>query len=129
MIVVDTNVVTYLYVASAETAAAERLLRRDAEWAAPLLWRSEFRNVLVVLIRRRVLTREDAYLAAVAAERRFAGREHSIASQDVIRMATDSGCTAYDCEYVAVAAGLSVPLVTTDRQVLRAFPRIAIPLE
>lgn len=45
MIVVDSNVLAYLYLPGEHTAAAERLLEREPEWAAPVLWRSEFRNI------------------------------------------------------------------------------------
>ena len=48
MIVVDTNIVAYLYLPGEHTAAVERLLERDPEWAAPILWRSEFRNILAL---------------------------------------------------------------------------------
>jgi hypothetical protein len=43
---VDTNVMSHLLLPTPHTAAAERLLKTDPDWAAPLLWRSEFRNVL-----------------------------------------------------------------------------------
>jgi predicted nucleic acid-binding protein len=49
------------------------------------------------------------------------GREYT-----VLTLATRSRCSAYDCEFVAVAQDLGVPLVTTDRQVLRAFPSVAV---
>ncbi len=48
MIVVDTNVVGYLFLSSEKSVLAERALEKDNEWATPILWRSEFRNVLSV---------------------------------------------------------------------------------
>lgn len=44
--VVASNVLAYLYLPGEFTSAAEALLEKDADWAAPMLWRSEFRNIL-----------------------------------------------------------------------------------
>jgi len=44
----------------------------------------------------------------------------------VLELAVRSRCTAYDCEFVALAKQLGVPLVTSDRQVLAAFPETAV---
>jgi predicted nucleic acid-binding protein len=52
MIVVDTNVLAYLYLPGEYTAAAETLLEQDSDWAEPILWRSEFRNILARYLRR-----------------------------------------------------------------------------
>jgi predicted nucleic acid-binding protein len=41
MIVVDTNVITYLLIAGDFTDLAEQAFRKDGEWHAPLLWKSE----------------------------------------------------------------------------------------
>jgi predicted nucleic acid-binding protein len=46
----------------------------------------------------------------------------------VLSLATSSGCSTYDCEFVALATSLGVPVVTNDRQVLRAFRHLAEPL-
>lgn len=46
MIVVDSNVLAYLYLPGEYSTAAEALLEQDSDWAAPILWRSEFRNIL-----------------------------------------------------------------------------------
>ncbi|WP_286191092.1 hypothetical protein [Synechococcus sp. FACHB-909] len=40
-----------------------------------------------------------------------------------------SDCSAYDCEFVAAALALQTRLITSDRQLLRAFPTLASPLE
>lgn len=55
MIVADTNLITYLLLPTPMTAAAETLYRDDPEWAAPLLWRSELRNVLALYLRKGLL--------------------------------------------------------------------------
>jgi len=49
-----------------------------------------------------------------------------VTSQQVLGLAIRSRCSAYDCEFVALAQDLRVPFVTADRQVLVAFPSIAV---
>lgn len=129
MIVTDTNLIVYLYVHGQHTGRAERVLRRDPAWAAPLLWRSEFRNSLAGLVRRRVLGLDEAARVASDAERLLAGSEYSVASSSILQLALRSGCSAYDCEFVSLALDLEVRLITTDRQVLKAFPDTAVSPE
>ena len=128
MIVVDTNVIAYLWLPGPDTPLAEHLLRTDAEWCAPLLWRSEFRSVLAGLVRRESLSIDAALRTASDVERQMSGHEYAVPSDRVLRAAADSGCSAYDCEFVVLATLLSVPFVTADRQVLRAFPDLAVSL-
>jgi predicted nucleic acid-binding protein len=42
-----------------------------------------------------------------------------------MQLASTNRCSAYDCEFVALARYLGVPLVTEDRQLLEGFPGIA----
>jgi predicted nucleic acid-binding protein len=126
MIVADTNLLIYLYVQGQRTEESEAVLRRDPLWAVPLLWRSEFRNSLIGLVRAQALQLDDALAMSEEAERWITGQEYSVLSRQVLMLANRSGCSAYDCEFVALAQDLEVPLVTTDRQVLKAFPTIAV---
>jgi predicted nucleic acid-binding protein len=128
VIVVDTNVLAYLYLPSDHTARAEMLLREDAEWAAPVLWRSEFRNILAGYMRRKTLTLDAARSVQKEAEELMAGNEHDVDSGRVLELVRDSDCSAYDCEYVALAMHLGARLVTMDAKLLRAFPKHAFSL-
>lgn len=122
MIVVDTNVIAYLYLPGTHTAKAEALLKREADWAAPLLWRSEFRNILAGYMRRKVLSVAIAHQLQAEAESLMAGAECEVDSRLVLQLVDDSRCSAYDCEFVAVAMTLGVKLVTMDAALRRAFP-------
>lgn len=123
MIVVDTNVVAYLFVPGDRTSAAEALRRRDAEWAVPLLWRSEFRNVLATLVRLGRIELPIAQAIQEQAEQLLAPLEFAVDSGTVLALAASSGCSAYDCEFVALADYLDVPLVTADRKLKTRFAR------
>ena len=124
MIVADANLLTALLLGP-DSGVAERVFERDPAWAAPTLWRSEFRSVLFGYIRRRGLTSANAMLLHERAEQLLASREFTIAADAVIRLADECPCSAYDGEYVVLARALRVPLVTWDRQLLRAFPALA----
>ena len=129
MIVVDTNLIVYLYVPSTRTAQAEAVFRRDPMWVTPILWRSEFRNTLAGLIRQGTLSLETAVQISYRAEFWMGGREYTAMSDQVLQLAAGSSCSAYDCEFVAVAQSLELSLITADRQILRAFPSIAVSPE
>jgi predicted nucleic acid-binding protein len=114
---------------SPHSEAADAAWAKDPDWIAPIIWRSEFRNVLAGAIRQRSLAVEAAIEIAVLAETILAGSEFSLASSAVLRLVSASNCSAYDCEFVALAEEQRVPLITLDRQILRDFPKIAISLE
>jgi len=96
--------------------------------AAPPLWRSEWRNVLTTYLRRDLLQLSQAVALMQRAEVLLAGQDEPVASEQVLQLAHSSRCRAYDCEFVAAAQQLGVPLVTEDRAVLVAFPDVARPL-
>lgn len=129
MIVVDTNIIAYLYLESGRSSQVEQVLEKDTNWAAPLLWRSELRNVLARYIRKNFLSLDDAQKIMREAMLLMAGREYEVASFQVLELAASSDCSAYDCEFVALAEDLGTPLVTVDKKILKEFPQIAVSLD
>jgi predicted nucleic acid-binding protein len=128
MIVVDSNIVAYFYLPSAYTKRAESLFGQDPDWAAPVLWRSEFRNILTGYLRLKLLSFDHAIKIQNEAEGLLLGAEYEIESDRVLALARDSTCSAYDCEFVALAMKLNSKLVTMDRALLRSFPNCTQPL-
>jgi predicted nucleic acid-binding protein len=122
VIVVDSNILAYLYLPGEFTRAAEALLEREPEWAAPPLWRSEFRNILAGYLRRDMLSFQQACSVQSEAEALMHGFEFEVHSSEVLKLVRDSGCSAYDCEFVALAGRLGTTLFTQDKKVLVAFP-------
>ena len=129
MIVVDTNVIHYCWVRGQNTEIAQAVREKDPEWHAPILWRSELRNVLTAYLRRGMLTRAQIVGILGAADQGLAEREHIIPDDLVLDIVASSVLTAYDAEFVALALALSVPLVTADKGVLKAFPECALTME
>jgi predicted nucleic acid-binding protein len=128
VIVVDTNILAYLYLPGDFTEHAEALLAKNPEWAAPILWRSEFRNILAGYVRRGGLTLNQALAIQQEAESLMASNEQMVDSAAVLDLVNRSDCSAYDCEFIAVAQLLGTRLVTMDGKLLKAFPRMAKPL-
>jgi predicted nucleic acid-binding protein len=122
-------VVTYLVLRNEQSELAAAVYEKDPVWVAPLLWRSEFRNALAKYILFGGMTLDAALLALRSAEEVVGGREYKVSSEKVLELVVQSKCSAYDCEFVVLAMDLGVPLVTTDKQVLRAFSKIAVSLE
>ena len=129
MIVVDTNIIGYLYLSSDRSDQAEKALLIDSEWIAPILWRSEFRNVLAIYIRKNILMLEDAVRIMDEATLLMRGGEYETVSLQVLQLVGESTCSAYDCEFVALARDLNVRLLTVDKQIVKQFPNEGISLE
>ena len=128
MIVVDANVLAYLLIPGRHTESAEQLLLADPQWAAPRLWRSELRNVLATYVRSGALELADAAALFHRASLIIGTEEYEVETAEVLRLSRASGCSAYDCEYVALAEFLDLKLVTADAKLVKAFPHRAAAL-
>jgi predicted nucleic acid-binding protein len=125
LIAVDTNILIHLWLPTTMTKLAEDVFFIDRHWVAPYFWRSEFRNVTWQYMKRG-LAFNDAITAITHAEDLMDGNEVEVLSNDVMELVYQSGCTAYDCEFVLVAKMKAIPLITLDKELLAKFPKIAI---
>jgi len=121
LIVADTNLIAYFLIQGGFTPEARAVYQKDPEWIAPSLWRSEFRNVLILSLRHALLTLDDILTLMDRAERLMKGQAYQMDSSRILRLAADSGCSAYDCEFVALAQDLGVTMVTADRALIEKF--------
>jgi len=129
VIVVDTNLIAHLFLSSASTEQAEKIYRVDSNWAAPVIWRSEFRNTLTFYLRKNLISLETASHIMNEAKQLLQGSEYEVNSYRVLELVSCSSCSAYDCEFVSLAHDLGIPLVTNDKQILDQFPRTTISIE
>jgi predicted nucleic acid-binding protein len=129
VIVVDNDVISYFWLEAGRTDAAREARRRDSNWHVPRLWQSEFRNVLYQHMAHRELSLPDALRLAEIAEADLEESTYSVSTADVLQLAGETGHSAYDCEYVALARELGTSLVTGDETVANRFPETAVLLE
>ena len=129
MIVIDTNVMVRFVMVGEAAVDVVRLRERDREWTAPSILPSELRNALIGYIRRGDITRDEAKAMAGDAGRVLGNRIYDMPGDAVIDVALECELTAYDAEFVALARGLGVALVTMDAAILRGAPDVAVPLE
>lgn len=126
MIVADANIVAALVLPHEDSTVVERLMRAEGNWVAPPLILSELRSVMASLVRNgRQPPERGTALFSLAAEVLEAVTFEPDARR-VMELVAASGCSSYDCEYIAVAEELGCRLVTWDRAVLQAFPDIAV---
>ena len=112
MIVADTNLIIALALKTAATPLAETVWKKDNDWAAPVLWESEFRNAMVVLIRSGAIGEKTALAAFRFAAERI--EVFPVSTPAVLRLAEHYKLTGYDAEFAALAEWLDVTAVSLD---------------
>jgi predicted nucleic acid-binding protein len=128
MIVADTNLIVYLFITGDQTLLAQKVLNKDPQWVVPPLWQSEFRNVLAAYIRRGMGLKQANHIMENAIQT-LENRQVIPSNDEILELVKNSTCTAYDCEFIALAKQLDIKLVTADKQLLKQFPDYAISLE
>ena len=128
MIVADTNLISYLLIEGDQTRLARQVWVRDPEWAMPPLWRSEFLNVLAESHKIGALDEDQAFFLWRSSSVYLDTTEVEPDGEQVLEIAMNSGISAYDAHFVAVAKELGVPLVTADRRLLERCKDVAISI-
>lgn len=129
MIVVDTNIISYLFIPNdTYTPLAEALYLKDSQWSSPFLWRYEFMSVLGIYLRKNLIDAAGCKSIYKEAMDLVVSRPISDFGA-VFNIVQNSILSSYDCEFVAIAMQSKLPLITEDKKILRAFPDIAFPIE
>ena len=129
MIVVDTNITAYLYFDTSRTELAHAVYRKDRDWIAPVLWRHEFLNILVMNTREKGLSLNQALFIWEEALAKFAGSEIYADAEETLKVALSNKITAYDAQFIVLARQKAVPCVTEDKELLSKCPDTAITME
>lgn len=126
--VVDTNVVAY-YLLETEPFLEEckRFWYAADKLTAPSSWQSELVNVLWLAVRQKVISESEAqnrlnFAATLSI--------HSVGVVDLWQGALRRSCTfnmsPYDMLFVELAEREGAPLATFDKDILKAFPSLAM---
>ncbi len=129
MIVVDSNILAYYHLKSEFSEMAFSAYRRDPQWVSPVLWRSEFQNVLAGYLRKKLIQLPKAKQVMEEALELMLESEFQAQSHKVLDLISTSACSSYDCEYVALAMQFDIPLLTNDKRILSQFPGTTIGLK
>jgi predicted nucleic acid-binding protein len=117
LIVTDTNLIIALALKTSASAEADKVRQRDNEWAAPVLWESEFRNALLGMLRAGNIGMQTALAAYKFAAENVTG--YTVSTSAVLRLAEAHGLTAYDAEFAALAEWLDCECISFDPDLLK----------
>jgi len=126
VIVVDTNVISYLLIRGERSESMDRLLAVDDGWVAPRLWVDELLNVLATYERNGLLTTDQTAPILADALALMEDSSYEIPPERVLAVARRTTCSAYDSQYIALAEDLGLKLYTCDRKILKNCPGVAV---
>jgi len=122
MIVVDTTVLTELFVQDVTPQSIERLRRAHPVWAAPDLWRHELINVMWKYIGIGWGDIAVAEQAMMEADLAMVDQTYRLSAGTVLSTALEFDISTYDAHFVALARELGTVLYTHDRRLRAKCP-------
>lgn len=116
--IVDASALAALLFGEPEAdAVAARL--EGAQLVAPVLLAFELANVCLVKCRRHAEA-QSQLIAALGLFRQMGVEAAAVDQESVVRLALETGLTAYDASYLWLARRLGVEIVTLDKQLAAA---------
>ena len=82
--------------------------------------------MLAIYLSAAILEFSIALQVIEEAEQLMGSKEFEVNSTQVLSLVSESSCSSYDCELVALADDLDVKLVTFDKKILNEFPEIGV---
>ncbi len=128
MIVVDNSVLIPEFLDTPESRAARLALAKYPGWIVPPLWRFEFVNVVVTLLRAGNVNYPMASDALDRAVMTLTGIEQPVDQLEVVRNAIRYGISAYDSQYITLARSRGCQCLTADKRLARRVPQFTVPL-
>lgn len=128
MIIVDARTIASLLLPDERATLAQSAYSRDPAWASTPLWRTEFRHILIGYLEKKLVSIERAEQIIELAETRMQPRQYQVVSRHVIDIVMESGLSAGQAEYVALARELNLTLVSVDSTIIQAYPDTALHL-
>jgi predicted nucleic acid-binding protein len=117
--------------ATAATNAVLTSLRTDDEAIVPAHWPLEVANALLIAVRRKRISPEDAHHFLVDLESlpiRVDTTTKNLVRARVFPMAGQHGLTVYDAAYLELAIREGLPLATLDHDLRKAARASGVPL-
>ena len=129
MIVVDTNIISYLLTPNdLYNQLADDLFQKDSNWISPILWRHELLSVLSIYLRRNIIDTTTCKSIYQEAMETVTSRPISDFKK-VFNIIENSSLSSYDCEFVALAHENNLPLITEDKKIIHEFPDTACTIK
>ena len=126
--VVDTNVVAYLLLGTEDFIdEARRCFDSVSHPIAPAHWEAELTNVVWMAVRAGILPPAEGPVRLSLA-RRLGVESVAIATlcQGALLRSVSSSVAVYDTLFVELAIRTGCPLLTFDKALIKAFPKVAV---
>ncbi len=128
MIVVDSSVISFLFLEGELTESVKELHRIDSEWITPPILNHEMLNILAVVgtADQAVAPMEEIWRDIRAL---LGSRQQVPDPLRSLHLAIELEISGYEAQYVALAQQLNMPLVTEEQRLLEQLPDLCLSIE